>query len=125
MEDSKESRDKDEPFVDAMIEVMAERKLNYSDIGRATGHAPNQIMRWLKGERRLPSYFLIEFCEALELPADYLHRKAGLLPKLDLSGMIEADTALDPGWKEILKVSYETAVRDSATRRRGMGQRLR
>ncbi len=123
-------RDWDEPFVAAMNEILEERKLNYSDVARATGHpgeghAPTQVRRWLTAERRLPHSFVIEFCEALELPLDYVHRKAGFVPKVDVSAVIDGDPDIDEVWKEMLKVTVETARRNTQERRTDLGRRLR
>jgi len=84
-----------------------------------------QLLRYLKGESTIPLALLEKFAEATGTNVQGILAEAGIVPKFDLSAIIDSDLEIDELSRMILKSAYETARRESAQKHQGLGRDLR
>ncbi len=109
--------DVDEKLSKALREVAEQRGLTYVAVARMTDKDHNTVRRWLTGERACPLPWVIDFCDKTETPFEYVLRKADLLPKVDVSAVIDADPEIDLLYKDLIKASIDAARKSSFERR--------
>lgn len=66
--------------VDYLLKVMEDRELIPADITKRSGLSPSQVSKVLNRESPPGQKALDSFSKALNLPADDLYRRAGILP---------------------------------------------
>lgn len=67
-------------FVEWLQAELDKRQWNQSDLARAGGMTPGQVARVMAGTRGFGKDFLAGVATALNLPVEYVFRKAGWLP---------------------------------------------